>query len=113
MDIYVALSRLDSESFGVAILEASSCELPVVVSSVGGLPEVVEDQKTGFIVPKEDAEAGASAILKLTQDSSLRKQMGREGRKIVLKKYKWSDNVTHMEQVYQQVIKKYNINLIE
>jgi len=43
MDVYVALSRLDSESFGVAIIEASACGFPVIVSDVGGLPEVVKD----------------------------------------------------------------------
>ena len=65
MDVYVALSRLDSESFGVAIIEASACGIPVIVSDVGVLPEVVKDGETGMIVEKENVqEAGLSIIYK-------------------------------------------------
>lgn len=107
MDIYVALSRLDSESFGVAILEASACELPVVVSNVGGLPEVVEDGKTGFVVPKENPTAAANALLELIENPSLRNQMGKEGRKMVIKDYEWSENVTRMENLYGKVLENF------
>ncbi len=53
LDIYITLSIEDSESFGVAVIEASACEKPVVVSDVGGLPEVVNDGVTGFVVEKK------------------------------------------------------------
>src|SRR5690554_5007055 len=54
MDVYVALSRLDSESFGVAILEAGAAGRPVIVSDAGGLPEVTVDGVTGMVVPREN-----------------------------------------------------------
>ena len=105
-DIYVALSRLESESFGVAILEASACGLPVVVANVGGLPEVVREGETGFIVEKENVAEAAQALKKLVLDSVLRKRMGMAGRKHVVENYDWEQSVDLMEKVYQRVIEK-------
>ena len=65
LDVYVAVSVLDSESFGVAVLEASACEKPVIVSDVGGLPEVVENGVTGIVVKVKDIDATAAAIERL------------------------------------------------
>ncbi|GAB4240196.1 MAG: O-antigen biosynthesis protein WlbH [Stanieria sp.] len=106
MDIYVAASRLDSESFGVAVLEASACGLPVVVSDAGGLPEVVEDRVTGYITPKENVEATAKAILRLIQNGHDRTLMGLAGRKLVCDRYVWQDNVELMRQIYQELLHK-------
>ena len=103
-DIYVALSR--SESFGVAILEASACGLPVVVANVGGLPEVVKEGETGFIVEKENVSEAAEALKKLVLDSALRKRMGVAGRKHVVENYDWEHSVDLMETVYQKVMEK-------
>ncbi|MGB8317218.1 MAG: glycosyltransferase, partial [Ignavibacteriaceae bacterium] len=87
IDIYVALSL--EESFGVAVLEASACGKPVIVSNVGGLPEVVENKVTGFVVEKENPEAAAEAIEKLLLEPGLRKKMGQNGRKRVEQLYNW------------------------
>lgn len=89
LDVYVALSRAESESFGVAVIEASACGLPVVVSRVGGLPEVVEDGVTGIVVPKEDPTSAATAIAALLQDEAKRADMGAKGRGRVLGHYEW------------------------
>lgn len=104
MDIYVAASRLDSESFGVAVLEASACGLPVVVSDAGGLPEVVQDQVTGYIASKEDVAATAEAIVKLIQNKSDRQRLGTAGRKLVLERYVWQENVNLMRSTYDQLL---------
>lgn len=102
MDVAVFLSQ--SESFGVAVLEASACEIPVVVSNVGGLPEVVENNITGFVVEKENPAAAASAIEKLLLEPNLRKQMGENGRKRVEKFYDWDDNVEQMINLYSNIL---------
>lgn len=102
LDIYVAASRL--ESFGVAILEASSCSLPVIVSDVGGLPEVVEDGVTGIIIPKDNHHALAKAIEKLVINEDFRRKMGQAGLQRVIDHYTWEDSVSIMEEVYKLVV---------
>ncbi len=104
MDIFCAPSILDSESFGVAAVEAMACEVPVVVSDVDGFKEVVEDGTTGYIVPKKNSRALADVIYELIFDEKKRKEMGSNGRKRVAKLYNWDENVKYMESVYMDVI---------
>jgi len=94
------------ESFGVSVLEASACEKPVIVSNVGGLPEVVEDGVTGIIVPPADPDKLADAIEKLVRDEELRKTMGKKGREGVERLYNWQNNVKQMIAVYEQAVNK-------
>lgn len=105
LDIYVALSRLESESFGVAILEASAVGLPVVVANVGGLPEVVVDKKTGLVVEKENFKDAALALKKLVLSSELRNALGENGRKYVLEHYSWKHCINIMIDAYKETIK--------
>ena len=105
LDIYAALSRLDSESFGVAILEASACALPVVVSDVGGLPEVVKADETGFVVFREDVDAAAAALKRLALSAALRERMGEAGRRHVLSRYTWEQSVVQLEKVYSDAVR--------
>ncbi|HDG1675106.1 glycosyltransferase [Kluyvera cryocrescens] len=106
MDIYVALSRLDSESFGVAILEAGAAGRPVVVSDAGGLPEVTVDGETGIVVPRENPKAAALALEKLVLNSSLRQDMGMAGKKHVSEKYSWDECINTMIDVYNDTISR-------
>lgn len=100
LDIFVALS--DSESFGVSVVEASACARPVVVSRVGGLPEVVEDGKTGIVVEPRNAEAAATAIAALAADEALRRRMGIAGRERVERLYDWNRCVAQMLEIYSR-----------
>ncbi|MCB0815281.1 MAG: glycosyltransferase [Flavobacteriales bacterium] len=104
MDIFVALSRADSETFGVAVIEASACGLPVVVSDAGGLPEVVVDGVTGHVVRRDDPQAAADRILELIASPELRLSMGRSGREHVLAQYEWSSCVDRQIAVFDRVI---------
>ncbi|MBK3432048.1 glycosyltransferase [Pseudomonas fluorescens] len=102
LDIYVALSRLDSESFGVAIIEAGAAGRPVVVSDAGGLPEVTVHGKTGLVVPRDNPRAAATAIMTLIEDKAMREQMGRAGREHVQSHYSWPVCIETMLQVYRE-----------
>jgi glycosyltransferase involved in cell wall biosynthesis len=104
LDVFVAASRLDSESFGVAVIEASSCGLPVVVSDAGGLPEVVVPDVTGLIVPRNDDEALYRALARLVVDDQARARMGDAGRAFVQREYEWDACVDRMLDVYRSVV---------
>ena len=68
------------EGFGMVALEAMERARPVIASAVGGLPEIVEDERSGLIVPPGDAEALASAMVELTRDLRRAAEMGHAGR---------------------------------
>ncbi|MGP8217141.1 MAG: glycosyltransferase [Bacteroidia bacterium] len=102
LNVYVALS--DDESFGVAILEASACEKPVVVSNASGFNEVVENGATGMIVPKRNPRAAANAIEKILTDKELARKMGENGRKRVAELYNWASNINIIIQIYNEIL---------
>lgn len=106
LDIYVALSRLDSESFGVAVLEASACGLPVIVSDVGGLPEVVINGETGFVVKKEAPDEAGEAIIKLISEPNSIVTFATNGRRYVRNKFEWEENVLQLLTVLQKSSKR-------
>ncbi len=104
-DIAVMPSVYDSESFGVAALEASATGIPVVATRVGGVPEVVINGVTGLLVEPRNAKALADALGVLIENEALRTQMGRAGRDFVLLKYQWQKNVLEMQSLYEKVVR--------
>ena len=78
-DVFVAPSRY--ESFGLIFLEAMRWGTPVVGTTAGGIPEVVEDGKTGLLVPPQDPAALAAALIRLLTDADLRASIGAAGRR--------------------------------
>jgi len=103
--ITIPVFMSSSESFGVAIIEASACNKAVVVSDVGGLPEVVKDNITGIIVKKRELKDTVKAIEKLILDKTLREKMGKAGRERVTKYYNWNDNIKQMINIYEELYK--------
>ncbi len=103
-NVFVALSRFDSESFGVAVVEALSCELPVIVSNAGGLKEVVENGVSGIIVSKNDTSEATKAMIALFEDSDLSKTLAKNGRLKVKREYEWKDSVDKMERLYGKLL---------
>ena len=67
------------ESFGLAALEAMACEVPVVASRVGGLPEVIEDGVSGYLRPPDNLQAMAECATALLTDASLHEAFARAG----------------------------------
>lgn len=102
MDIFVNCSV--KESFGVALVEAMACGIPVVATDTAGFREVVEDGVTGFVLKDREPETMADVLIKLLNDDSLRHKMGQSGRKRVLDLYDWDDNVTTMENLFKKVV---------
>jgi len=103
-DIFVMPSVFNSETFGVAAVEAQAMGIPVVATNVGGVPEAVVDGETGILVQPGNPQELASAIIRLIAAPPLRVQMGIAGRNFVLKKYNFSDNAAAMETLYKEAI---------
>lgn len=106
LDIYVALSR--SESFGVAILEAGLNQCPVIVTNVGGLPELVIDHKTGIIVESENIIQAAEAMYELITEPKLIAEYGRNAQQHVLENYTWKASIIKMINVFESTVNRFN-----
>jgi len=83
-EIFVLPTR-EKESFGLVLLEAMARGKPVVATSVGGIPEVVEDKVTGLLVPPKDSTTLGDALIYLYTRPDKRKEMGERGRERVQK----------------------------
>ncbi|MCA9406994.1 MAG: glycosyltransferase, partial [Candidatus Omnitrophica bacterium] len=77
----------DSEGIPVVLMEAMAMNLPIVSSIHTGIPELVKDGISGYLVPEKDVQGLADRILQLIQNKDLRKTMGQEGRKVVQKEF--------------------------
>ncbi len=77
------------EGFGIVYREAGQFGLPVVATRVGGIPDAVEDGQTGFLVPQDDVEAAAAAIVRIVRDPGLAKRLGDAGRARATVKPEW------------------------
>ncbi len=84
-DIYIHPTY--HESFGVSLVEAEMCGLPIIASDVGSIPEIVKDKKNGILVPVKDVTGLVQAIQKLVNFPELRVKMGNEGRQLFLDKF--------------------------
>lgn len=102
--VMVMPSILESESFGVAVLEAAACGRPTVASRVGGVSEVIRDGETGLLVTPKDPQALADGILKLVESRDLREEMGKKARRLVEEQYRWEKSVDMMAELYDRMI---------
>jgi len=103
-DVVVLPSTTVQEGFGMVLIEGNACGKPVVGTRVGGIQYVIEDGKTGLLVPPKNSEALAGAIIKILIDEDLAKKMGENGRRLVEEKYTWERVADMTEKVYKEVI---------
>jgi glycosyltransferase involved in cell wall biosynthesis len=92
-----------SEAFGMGLIEAMACELPVVATKVGGIPEVVENGRTGLLVEAGDSKELADAILNVFSDSKLRMWMGKRARERVIKLFSWKKIARDTSILYKSI----------
>lgn len=93
----------ESESFGLAALEALSCEVPVISTRAGGLPEVVTDGENGFLLPVGDVEGMAEAAMRLLTDPARRRAMGAAGRRRAVECFGQDVVVGRYRAIYERV----------
>ncbi|MBN1901374.1 glycosyltransferase family 4 protein [Candidatus Sumerlaeota bacterium] len=104
MDILIQPSL--TESFGLTAAEALSCGVPVVASSVGGLPELIQDEVCGNLVPPKDSEILAAKVISLMDDPEKCRRFGKAGRERALKLFDLSDTVDKYLELYSRFMQK-------
>jgi starch synthase len=92
------------EPFGLINLEAMACETAVVATRVGGIPEVVVDGETGWLVEPGDAAAMAARVNALLADPALAAQFGRSGRERVIRDFSWPAIAARTTELYASVV---------
>ena len=93
----------ETESFGLAALEAMACGVPVVASAVGGLVEVVADGEAGFLRPVGDVPALTDAAERLLSDEALRRAMGAAARRTAETRYRIDPAIDRYVDIYRTV----------
>jgi len=94
------------EPFGLTMLEAMSMAKPMIVTDMGGMPEVIKDGINGFIVHMKDFEALAAKICQLLEDKKLARRFGYTGRQIVEAQYTKEKVTLETLGVYQRTLKR-------
>ncbi len=88
------------ESFSIVTLEAMSCELPVIASNRGYLPQLIQEGSNGFLMDPEDVSSLSTALLRLAENPQLRLSMGRRNRLIAEKDFTWSSRATKYQELF-------------
>jgi N-acetyl-alpha-D-glucosaminyl L-malate synthase BshA len=101
-DVFILPSA--QESFGLAALEAMACEVPVVASRIGGLPEVIEDGVTGFLHPPDDLDGMAASVTRLVNDDALRRRVAVAARQSATSRFCDWRIIPDYESYYEEIL---------
>ena len=100
----VFLLPSEEESFGLAALEAQACEVPVIATRIGGIPEVVADGETGFLSNIGDIEKMSDDALKFVKNDELRRSFGEKGRELAIARYSSEKIIPQYISFYEKVL---------
>ena len=95
-----------TESFGLTALEAMACEVPVIATRVGGVPELVEDEGCGYLFEIGDVDAMAAAARRVLSDDAERERLGRRGREIAVTRFTTDKIIPQYEELYRRVVQR-------
>ena len=102
LDVFVSASR--SESFGIALVEAMASGLAVVASATEGAREIIEEGRTGLLVPVGDAESLAAAVSDLLEDEPRRRALGERAREVAAGRFSLERMIADTERVYAEAL---------
>ena len=103
-DVFLLPSEL--ESFGLAALEAQACEVPVIATRIGGIPEVINEGESGFLSDVGDVGKMSVDTLRLLNDENLRRSFGERGRELAVQRYATSKIIPQYISFYEKIVKK-------
>ena len=93
-----------SEAASLSILEAMMCGIPVIAKDVGGNPELITDQKTGFLITDSSAQSFAEAMVSVLKNKSLSEKMGQAGQKEANDRFSLKMMVEHYKSIYRNLL---------
>ena len=109
----LALATVTHEAFGRVIVEAQASGVPVVATQVGGVVDIIEDQKTGLLVPPSDPASMASAIIRIFKDIELSRNLTQNAYQKVKEKYNVELMVKNTIDVYKDALENFKILIIK
>jgi N-acetyl-alpha-D-glucosaminyl L-malate synthase BshA len=95
-----------SESFGLIALEAMACEVPVIATRVGGIPELVVEGECGYLFDIGDVEGMAAAAVRVLTENSERELLGKRGREIAVSRFRTDMIIPQYEELYERVVRQ-------
>jgi len=110
-DIYVLPSHLEDLPYG--LMEAMSLGLPCIASDVGGIPSLIENERSGLLVKPKDVSTLHQALELLVSDEKLRRRIGLEARTRIEKLFNWSDRAGEITEFYNKVLGSYTTKTTE
>jgi glycosyltransferase involved in cell wall biosynthesis len=93
-----------ADCFGVASIEAMATGLPVITTTVGGIPDIIEDGRQGYLVPPDDAPALGARLDSLLSDAVMRQEMGAAGRERVLDRFDAHKNAVRQIALMKELV---------
>jgi glycosyltransferase involved in cell wall biosynthesis len=110
--LLVLPSITESESFGMVLIEAMACKLPVIGSDIGGIPYVIDHEKNGLLVPPKDSRSLSIAISRILHNPALATKMGTNGYNKVKSVFTWDKKINETINVIEKVLNNtdYEIN---
>ncbi|MDD5167172.1 MAG: GT4 family glycosyltransferase PelF, partial [Candidatus Omnitrophica bacterium] len=120
-DIPAIMSQLDvlvlatttPEAFGRVIVEAQACKVPVVATRVGGVIDIIEDKKTGLLVPPADSGSMADAVIRILKDNEFAQKLADNAYEKVIKQYSAELMVKRMLDVYKEALENFKVLIIK
>lgn len=92
------------EAFGVSVIEASACGVPVIATNIGGLPAIIINNETGLLIEPGNFTMLEEAMLKMINDKDLREKLGKAARNHIVKNYNFDDSVNKVISIYNSVL---------
>lgn len=108
-DVLVLPSYNDAEGFGIVLIEAQACGIPVIGTNVGGIPAAIKDGETGLLIPPKDINQLSSALIRLLSDKQLSEQMGQSGYSYVRDNFTWEKSGESLFNLLKQMLKIDNV----
>jgi glycosyltransferase involved in cell wall biosynthesis len=106
-DLFVLPSIIDSqgntEGLGVVLIEAMACKLPVIGSNIGGIPDIINDNETGLLVPQRDVSELSKSIIKLIENPDLRERIANKGYNMIKDNFSWEKIAKDYIDVYNSI----------